>query len=81
MPNFEKAAGQSKKGWNDKTLTQVVGLGQDAEISLRGEGPKGAALALEVSDPRVLTVHEAPRDGAQVASAPHHRSDEGQGDH
>ncbi len=66
MPNFEKAAGQGKKGWDDKTLTQTVGLGQDAEISLRGEGPKGEALVVQVSDPKILTVHELPATASKV---------------
>jgi L,D-transpeptidase catalytic domain len=65
MIGFEKVGSQSTKGWDAKTLTQVLKIGDDAEISLRGSGPKGEILELAVLDPSICTFHERPAVGAQ----------------
>jgi hypothetical protein len=58
MPSFDKSGGQDKKGWNAKTLTQTLKVGDDAEISLLGEAPTGEALDVTLGDPSVCTIHE-----------------------
>jgi hypothetical protein len=63
VASFEKVGSQSKKGWNAKTLTQTLAIGDDAEISLRGEGSHGETLDLTLTDPSVCTVHERPGTG------------------
>jgi hypothetical protein len=56
MATFEKAAGQSTRGWDAKAGQQVIPVGTDADMSLKG--PDADGLLVTSSDLTVCTVHE-----------------------
>ena len=64
MANFGKYANLSKQGWNEKTATQVITIGQSAHIGLWGGGPSGEALIVKASDSKICVVHEEPANKA-----------------
>jgi hypothetical protein len=66
MANFGKFANLSPTGWNEKTLTQTVSVGNNAHIGLFGGGPLPAAEDLDVksANPTICIVHEEPRPKA-----------------
>jgi hypothetical protein len=61
MANFEKFGNLSTKGWDNKTTTQTIGLGQNAHIGLWGGGPSGEDLEVSCLNEMVCVAHEEPR--------------------
>ena len=45
MAIFEKSGTQSKKGWDAKTQTQTLAIGDTTEVTLRSEGGASAVLS------------------------------------
>jgi hypothetical protein len=64
LASFEKAPNQSKKGWDERSGSQTLGVGEDTEVSLRPTRPEDEGLEIVIDEPSVCTVHERPPTGA-----------------
>jgi len=61
MANFDKFANLNPKGWDSKSATQMLSMGQNAHIGLWGGGPAGEDLIVKAQDSTICVVHEEPR--------------------
>jgi hypothetical protein len=64
MANFGKYANLSKSGWDEKTATQTIHIGDNAHVGLWGGGPAKEALIVEADDPAICVAHEEPANKA-----------------
>src|SRR5262245_17608643 len=58
MAGFQKFGKLSTNGWDAKTQTQTITLGQHAQIGLWGGGPNGEDLDVMAGDQSMCVVHE-----------------------
>ncbi len=61
MANFGKFGNLSLHGWDSKTSTQSITVGQSAHIGLWGGGPGGVDLDVDCLDESVCICHEEPK--------------------